>query len=113
MSSSRDEYIEFFEQRFLQLVDENLPDNDPYGLSDRDAFRMIIDMILNGRSHRDVTRGRCSEETLLRKHREYADAGVIAQFVQEYGEMHRYVVHGGQRPSFFPRSYATGRKAGR
>lgn len=85
-SSDDDVVHETVERRFHELLRQLLQgDRSQLDLSDATAFRLIMRVILDGESHREAAKhGRCRETDLLERHREYADSGLIDQFLYEY-----------------------------
>lgn len=103
--SDSNKYINKMTARFLELIDEHDGEEErPPGVSDDLAFRMIMDVLMRGIKHEEATHGICSEDELLRRHREYTDRPIIAQYLVEYPLLHLYFTGSITRPKFLDAS---------
>lgn len=100
--ASRPPYMKSMSDRFLQIVHERMGDRHNIGLSDELAFRMVTDVVILGLTHKEAAQGLCSPGALARRHQEYAESQVMSQFMIEFGTLHLYFLHGGERPEWLP-----------
>jgi len=61
-------------------------------LSDADAHAMIMEVICTGISHREAASGHCAEEELLQRHQEYAQIGLLGEFLYDWPRLHLSVM---------------------
>jgi len=113
-SPTGDDYIERLEGYFGRLVEKYLPGDRSDGLPDKVAFRMLMAVLTKGLTHKEATRGHCSEGALLFRHQEYVMSRVFAEFMLQYGDVHRHISNGLELPSYlFDDDSPFGKKAGR
>jgi len=73
------------EMRFQELVREYLGENRAHpSLSDADAHSMIMAVICTGISHREAAAGHCTEDELLQRHHDYAQSGLLGEFLYDW-----------------------------
>lgn len=72
---------------FAETVEQHMGDRSTVEPSDRMVFDPIWRVITEGRSHGEVADDTCTEEILLDRHREWGDAGIIADFLYRYREL--------------------------